>query len=165
MKLRQDQYTTGAFYKIPTNPNYSITTEGVIRSNRSGKILKQQPNIYKMVHLSLDGKKTCRTVHSLVAETFLELVRGTDKVVDHISGDKHDNRLLNLMVVDAGYNSRNRVRTNCISKYRGVTMQRGRWISQITFRGKQTILYRGNSEEMARQNYLNFRSMMNKSNY
>lgn len=165
MRLPQQQYVTGMFYKIPTNPNYSITTEGVVRSNRSGRILKQQPNIYKMVSLSLDGKKTCRTVHSLVAETFLELVRGTDKVVDHISGDKHDNRLLNLMVVDAGYNSRNRVRTNCKSQYRGVTRNRNQWVSQITFKGKQTILYRGDSEQRARDCYLNFRAMMHKNRY
>ena len=86
-------------------------------------------------------------------------------MVDHINQNKHDNRLENLMVVDAGYNSRNRSREGCLSKYRGVTRNHGQWISQIMFKGKQVLLYRGDSEYLAYQNYLNFRSMMAKNNY
>ncbi|HAS8351234.1 TPA: hypothetical protein I7721_08940 [Vibrio vulnificus] len=59
------------------------------------KILSQQLNNsgYKIVHLYKNNIRTAYTVHSLVANAFLPHKNDT---VNHINGDKTDNRVDNL---------------------------------------------------------------------
>lgn len=63
-------------------------------------------------------------------------------VVDHINGDKLDNREENLRVATRGENNRNVKKTwTSSSQYKGVTYQKGQdkpWIAQIGF-GRERI--------------------------
>jgi hypothetical protein len=86
---------------------YAISNTGNARSRRiprSGKrfghwrLLKPMINSYGYLRVSLylNGKKTTRLIHHLVADAFLPPKGPTDTVVRHLNDDKLDNRVENL---------------------------------------------------------------------
>ena len=152
MHFKHHNYSLGSFKPLPSNTNYGVTIDGRVKNLKTGRELKPYKSIYVQYHISKDGNKTMRTAHSLVAEVYLDFKstgRDCSHVVDHQNGDKHNNHLSNLHVVDRGFNSRNFKRPNKISRHSGVTMNRGRWIAQLSYKGKQTVIYRGDSESEA----------------
>ncbi len=78
-------------------------------------------------------------------------------VVDHINGNRHDNRVQNLRIVTYSVNMQNCAKKQgCTSKYKGVTKSsEGRflWNAQMNYRGK--MLHMGNfyTEEEAARKY------------
>lgn len=73
----------------------------------------------------------------------LGLVRGDGLEVDHISGDRLDNRRSNLRVVGRVMNAQNlRSYTGSSSRFRGVTFNRrsGKWIAQHNMSGRYHYL-------------------------
>lgn len=88
--------------------NYEISNYGIIRNINSGKILSQSMrNNYQRVGLFCSPKQKSFDVHRLVAEHFLpypssELLLAASKtklkkvIVNHIDGDKTNNRVDNL---------------------------------------------------------------------
>lgn len=78
-------------------PNYTITDFGEI-TNERGYVLHAHPDKfgYMNVHLKNDGKFYTRRVHRLVADTFIEERDVGSCQVNHINGDKRDNRVSNL---------------------------------------------------------------------
>jgi hypothetical protein len=76
-------------------PHYEISSSGDIK--RNGRILKYwvTRNGYCQVHLSINGKTIGKTIHTLVAEAFLNK-SGNKNQVNHINGIKTDNRVENL---------------------------------------------------------------------
>lgn len=76
---------------------YAACTTGKIYSIRSGRYLKEttNPNGYRMVTLSQDGKRENLLVHRLVCMAFLS--NDEDKPnVNHKNGIRHDNKIENL---------------------------------------------------------------------
>jgi len=74
--------------------------------------------------------------------------------VDHVNGDKLDNRRCNLRVVTPQQNQFNsRKKAPALSRYKGVTRQNGRWVARITM--NRTTKYLGSycSEEEAAKAY------------
>jgi hypothetical protein len=60
------------------------------------------------------------------------LTHGTcPKEIDHISGDRSDNRIANLRAASRSQNSQNR------SGVKGVTLHRGKWEARIVVNGKR----------------------------
>ena len=95
-------------------PGYQVSSLGHIRSFRdfNGNIVKQsrylKPRInkdgyYELSLYTVDKQKITKRVHKLVANTFLGEHDGL--VVNHINGDKTDNRIENLELVTAAKNS------------------------------------------------------------
>lgn len=100
------------YKKIKEFPNYSISNLGNVRNDKTKRILKfyTKPSGYKQVQL---GRKTIpQYVHRLVAKAFIPNLDNKPQV-NHINGNKGDNKVENLEWVTArendlayGYTSR-----------------------------------------------------------
>lgn len=124
--VRYDKHT-GKMYRIRrihprTKKEYEIDKEVVSANNRGYRWL----NILGEIYL----------VHRLV---FLYMTGSHPKgEVDHINGDRQDNRWCNLRDSNSASNSRNQgVRKDSTSGIRGVTYSKlsGKWVARISNRG------------------------------
>ena len=82
----------------------------------------------------------------------------SDIIVDHINGNKLDNRLINLRFVSYKENKRNSKGKNiATSKYKGVSWDssRNKWISSIQYNGKTYHIGRFDNEEECAKAYDN----------
>lgn len=125
---------------------YEISNLGKVKSLRFNKerILKGGANNKGYLHcgLSKNGKREIRTIHQLVAITFLNHKPcGYDVVVDHINNVRTDNRLENLQLVTPRENN-SKDKKNGTSKYIGVYFHKThkKWISRITTKGVEKHL-------------------------
>lgn len=77
----------------------NIRRDNSLTNTKSGNILKSYKNKFGYHYLSLckKGKKSVKTVHSLVAESFLGNRKG--RQVNHKDGNKSNNGLNNLEYV------------------------------------------------------------------
>jgi len=105
-----------------------------------GKVLSPgtAPNGYLKVNLSKDSKKKHRSVHQLVAESFLNHTPcGYKLVINHIDFNKFNNLVSNLEVVTQRINT-NRKHVKSSSVYTGVSYYKrlSKWLSRIHFNGK-----------------------------
>lgn len=98
--------------KIPNFP-YEVSDMGEIR-NAKGKTLKPRihTNGYQRVQLCSDGTQREEYIHTLVCEAFCGPRPDTDWEVDHINGDRADNRSDNLrwITITANRERRNLVK-------------------------------------------------------
>ncbi|AUR97566.1 AP2/ERF domain protein [Vibrio phage 1.242.O._10N.261.54.B2] len=79
------------------------------------------------------------------------------EIIDHINGNRLDNRIANLRSSDHTENAENQrkaMRSNKTSKYLGVSKFKGRWRARIKARGKYIFLGYHETEEQARDAYL-----------
>ena len=76
---------------------YLINKDGIIKSVRNNKIMKQTitKGGYFQIGLRKDGKQKFYRVHRLVAETFIANPEGKPEI-DHIDRDKSNNNVNNL---------------------------------------------------------------------
>jgi hypothetical protein len=136
---------------------YAVDQNGNVWSYRKNILLK--PVItgkrYYMVNLCKDRKMRTYTVHRLVAKAFLENY-SEDLHVDHIDGNRQNNKLENLRMVTHQENHFNRTKAKgyCWDK------NAGKWHAQITLNGKNKNLGYFNTEAEARDAYLEAKKIM-----
>lgn len=93
--------------KIKGYPDYSISNYGNVRSDRYNKPLKPSAssNSYLYVNLIKDKKKKTTAVHKLVIEHFSDTQIQSNLVVDHLDGNKQNNKISNLEWVTISENT------------------------------------------------------------
>lgn len=89
--------------KINNFPNYSVSEDGQVRNDKTGRILKfyKKPSGYMQVEMGHRTKP--QYVHRLVALAFIPKEDGKTQV-NHINGNKSDNRVENLEWVNGSEN-------------------------------------------------------------
>ena len=83
---------------VPGFPNYLITKAGTLFTTRNGSPVEIKGSVwqgYRKATLCNKGKAQTKSIHRLVAETFLSRPRGCN-VVNHIDGNKSNNNVSNL---------------------------------------------------------------------
>lgn len=131
---------------IPGFEDYEISNLGRVRRDKVLK-LQTQKNGYVYAQMYVNTKRYIKTVHRLVMLTF---VSESKLDVDHINGDKGDNRLSNLRYVTNRDN--NLFRKGCKGYHR--CKATGKWQSQILINGKRKFLGRFLTEEEAKAAYM-----------
>lgn len=81
-------------------PEYQVSNFGRVKSfkqNKNGKIMKPRldHNGYPTINIRTDNKNKNVSIHRLVAENFIPLVEGKE-YVNHIDGNKENNKVTNL---------------------------------------------------------------------
>lgn len=93
--------------------NYSISNTGLIKNNKTDRILKYYiRNGYPSVTLCYNNKKKTINIHQIVAEHFLEKPNINKYVINHKNEDKTDNNILNLEYVSYSYNTKYSMTSN-----------------------------------------------------
>lgn len=97
---------------ITDYPGYSVSNQGDVRNDQTGRVLKNQTIRSGYQHVTLcdsDGQHP-KSVHRLVAKEFVENPQGLN-LVNHIDGDKTNNRADNLEWCTQSENMRHAYRT------------------------------------------------------
>jgi hypothetical protein len=154
---------------------YSVSSHGRVRSEArtvidslgrpqrfAERILSPYPDTsgYHLVSLLNRCKRSRGAVHRLVARAFLA-DRPPGAQVDHIDGDRTNNRLINLRWVTPAENSQRQLphathRGKPVSsKFKGVSWHKktSKWTAQIRVANKQTYLGEFASEDAAAAAY------------
>jgi hypothetical protein len=76
---------------------YEISNFGYIRHRKNKEVVKRSIRSgYLNFMYTVDGKLKSKKIHKLVAEVFVENDNEENTVINHINGDKFDNRAINL---------------------------------------------------------------------
>ncbi len=89
--------------KIEGKTNYSISSSGDVRNDKTGRILKPHKGTAGYYQVMMGRKTTPLYVHRLVAIAFIPNPNELPQV-DHINGDKLNNRVENLRWVTVSEN-------------------------------------------------------------
>lgn len=100
-----------------TDGKYSVSNQGRVRNNITGKVLKpyRSYNGYLRVGLFLNGSIHNKRVHRLVAEAFLPKENNM-LYVNHLDEDKTNNNVINLEWCDSKSNNNHGTRNERIKR-------------------------------------------------
>ena len=126
--------------KFYGNGRYEVSNKGRIRTIYSTippKVLKTRvckSNGYETINFTFEGKKKTFTIHSLVAKLFIRDYDGNNEVVNHIDGNKLNNHLSNLEIVDRKGNLKHAMRTGLMNTNHKIIYQGIDYLSKTHMR-------------------------------
>ena len=88
--------------KIEGYENYSVSTYGRVRNDKTGRILKPMDKNKGYLYVNLQDK--CHRIHRLVAQTFIPNPNNYP-IVNHKDEDKSNNNVKNLEWCTSQYNN------------------------------------------------------------
>lgn len=144
--------------KIEGYDNYSVSTFGKVRNDKTKKILKKlidSSTGYYIVRLCKDGKAKTSRIHKLVAKAFFKNPQNKE-CVDHIDRNKLNNHFLNLRFATNSENGMNRSKQkNNTSGYIGVVFDKknNKYTAQYKLNGKMKHIGRYVTAEQASKAY------------
>lgn len=131
---------------------YQISNLGNIKSFISNKILSKakDSNGYEIVTLCKNKKRYTKTIHRLVAESFL----GKSKLeVNHIDGNKSNNILSNLEYVSKKQNIRHAINSGLFKpNYTKIAVEKRKKVLQINPDTLEVVNVYNSAHEAARIN-------------
>ena len=113
--------------------SYSVSNDGLIRSDKNGYVFNNLSKIGGYIRVRLikdDGMVYNTLVHRIVALAFIKN-KENKKTVDHVNGNREDNRVENLKWATYKENAKNKV-NKCFRK---------RGVDQFTMDGKLVARY------------------------
>lgn len=129
---------------IKDYPNYEVSSGGRVRNTKTGRVLRPSLNTggYQHVGLPTNGKPKSHYIHRLVASAFIPNPENK-RTVNHIDGDKTNNRVDNLEWCDDGENQKHAYRTGLKHPSGGSPKQKVRCVetNQIFESLRQTSEY------------------------
>lgn len=130
--------------KIDGYQNYSVSSAGVVRNDKTGRILKpgKNKNGYFMVGLCKNGECKSLDIHRLVALHFISNPENK-RCVDHADGNPLNNKLENLRWATISENNINsKMQSRNKSGVRGVYLHKltSKWRALIRIDGVQTCV-------------------------
>ena len=96
------------FYKDTT---YKVSNEGIVFRNEKQLKPRYDKDGYKIISITLNGKKTTKSIHRLVAETYLENPNNLSQV-NHKDGNKDNNFVSNLEWITPKGNTHHAIENN-----------------------------------------------------
>lgn len=90
---------TEVFREIEKIPGYLISDQGRVMNEKTGKVFTGRINKqtgYREIAVRIGDRVRWFLVHRLVAEAFCEKPEGIETEVNHINGDRLDERAVNL---------------------------------------------------------------------
>ena len=127
---------TEQFRVVKKYPKYYVSNLGRVLNTKTTRFLKAHTinSGYRLVNL-YNNKTNSQLVHRIVAEQWHPNPENK-RCVDHIDGNKLNNSVSNLRWVTYSQNGMNRKKeSGTTSKYKGVYLKNGRWVSQINING------------------------------
>jgi len=98
-----DRFLEEEWAAIPDAAPYEASTEGRIRKNDLILCPAEKPEGYKYFGVYTNGERRNVYVHRAVVSAFVQPLKD-DEMVNHRNGNRRDNRLVNLEIVDAAGN-------------------------------------------------------------
>jgi hypothetical protein len=132
------------FKKIPSFPNYSISSLGKVIDDKKHKQLKESVDKdgYYTVNLSNKGKRETFNVHRLVGQEFIPN-KNHLAVLDHKNNNRLDDRVSNLRWATYDENNENRLlASNNTSGHKGVSYDKAhnKWKADISANNKPVTI-------------------------
>lgn len=122
------------------NGRYEVSNMGRVRTIYTTippKVLRTRvckSNGYDTINFTFEGKKKTFTIHSLVAKLFIRDYDGNNEVVNHIDGNKLNNHINNLEIIDRKGNLKHAMSTELQKTNHKIIYQGVEYLSKTQMR-------------------------------
>ena len=122
------------------NGRYEVSNMGRVRTIYTTippKVLRTRvckSNGYETINFTFEGKKKTFTIHSLVAKLFIRDYDGNNEVVNHIDGNKLNNHISNLEILDRKGNLKHAMSTGLQMTNHKIVYQGVEYLSKTQMR-------------------------------